>query len=1395
MSIDDYRKGRDCSVPPKWELEDWHSSEKETLPSLEDQRIQLMLANPRRLRPFNSTLTRFQNDHWVVDYNAHMVATILPEGERSFRVPVQWRTNQDFLGVRWMSKDTFSHPFFSYEENNNYLGMVLAFQHNPDEPDKFTVTIETPQQAFTYRLSPYVFNPKNRRWENLDKKYGTKKSYQEDIFTPGDFTIPEDQIAPAWGRKDYIFILDFGDLRTKQTYTGPIINSRNVKMVSFDCTEEQHGLGRKAFCSLVDTIDDKHVRVEVGGVHTNADLTPGDKLQVIYRVWGPSGREEVLEREFEVVSYTGFGTSNFSVVCKGTVGGTFIEADAFLGRYLQKPGPIQQKDATKYFANLTISGSGTKILRRRRHVQPLTNMGMTAGFDDGYNLTPERMVNMTYDLGYRDWWTTYIGMSHYWKGLTAFQDIQDKSLITTATVLEYPLLFAGESNAAVHFNSGQYPNRGRDAFQKLVTETWGINYSGIKVVNGALGSTASERMASVNPDDDELDEDQTGKLGGLWWWDLELDAPGPVLLRCIELMGDDVPYAVFWAQGHQDASALKFPGDRNPAPSIARTKLATKKVFEYMRSVWGQDLKIVIQEEGWGWAVPNAEEPQVPVREGIATYLKARRNSWGDVELRWKSYGIDPALCRYRVEIYDPKERKEIAYSWEVPGTQVEDGYVYADFSVERNTAPMLEYMGSQQAWGFMRWRVTTLYQGREIKAHPWEDFVPLDDVGMVKKRILCSMNSLIGGYFNDLSDPSDHGGTGKEGRKDLVAASTLRRTFAQKAGLRDVQVIPVMIVVGSSPVNPMPYQPGFPPGLHWWNPDTKTPGPSLVLADAIVKSSPKVPDYLIQSGPGESTGIAYAPEADRPAILAAWRQSNIEMLAWCRANWGNPNLEMWFQGATTSFWGNEIPPVESNAEGSRLLRDLATEMSKEGIGFKMGSYVPGSNLYTAYYNEMDRGVGWIHYSLETYHAAAAEMGEALALDINRAYNPPDWTFLRPPTGVRPVKKANRDIVVTWDSRPGIFGWYYVNRRLDTGAVISQGVLEDPTWTFTLQAQQQAYNQDTVLMDFSVAEYMPATQTVGPAANWNAEVVTGKHLVTPTNVQAKKKLNGDIVFSWEGRPDHQDFWIENLDVSNVSKAIYARRWTSQSITWTIEDQRAYYENSTGAGYVVFRVSEYDPALDVTSIGAEYNGEPIPPENPMDDITGLKAVFAGDPNNSDIKFMWDAPIKAGRDVKVVNYHLSSGDPISTDFVGSDNYLFFTREQQVAAYGFTATTVKVVAQERLISDGTLGNPVTLEGPPESCEVATNPAATHNAAGDVTMTWDANDAAEWDVELLNVNDSSVYRTETVTVPQTIFTAEEMVALYGFVSTFMMWRVRPRRADGASNVKSDFSATAVPE
>jgi uncharacterized protein (TIGR02217 family) len=53
---------------------------------------------------------------------------------------------------------------------------------------------------------------------------------------------------------------------------------------------------------------------------------------------------------------------------------------------------------------------------------PPHRLRMAGGYDDSYNLTPERVLGNALKLGYRDWFNHYVGMSHYfrlgWDGAT-----------------------------------------------------------------------------------------------------------------------------------------------------------------------------------------------------------------------------------------------------------------------------------------------------------------------------------------------------------------------------------------------------------------------------------------------------------------------------------------------------------------------------------------------------------------------------------------------------------------------------------------------------------------------------------------------------------------------------------------------------------------------------------------------------------------------------------------------------------------------------------------------------------------------------------------------------------------------------------------------------------------
>lgn len=1339
-------------------------------------------------RPFNETINRFDPKYWVVDYNALMVATIIPISDHSFYVPAEWRTNADFLGVRWMSEDDLSHTMFKYATNVDYRGCVLAFRHNPEDPEKFTVTLDVPgrEKPATYRLAPYGFNPTSGLWECLDKKFGTNRTYPPQVIGDPVDLIPEDEIVEAWGRKDYIFILDFTNLQLGATFKGEILSARDIRMISFDCVTDAHGLGKWATCHAMQNLPGNRLRIEVGAVNTNSQLTPGDVLQVIYRYWHQDGYQVAREDEFKVVSYEGFGTGAFSVICEGQMPGPFVGADAFYGRYLQNATPYGVKTTKLYFCDMKLTGTGHKTLGKRRYVQEPHGLGMTSGFDDMYNLTPERAVEMVYDLGYRDNWTKYIGMSHYFKARTAYLDKVTGEKIDNARVLHYDVLFCGESNAAVHFNIGQFPNRGVDGFQQKLTTELGIRYGGINPINGAVGSTAADRMCSVNPDSEVWDPNQWLARGGLWWWDLEADKPGPALLNAIKECGDLIPKAVVWCQGNQDAAAIAFPGNRVPVPSLARTKAATKKVFEYMRSLWGADLKIVIQEQGHGWGLTDPAQPNMPIQYGQPTFLDARRNTWGDVVFRWKSYHADPSAFSYRVIVFGDNDQ-DIIWETTVPGTQQDGEWMYADWPNEINVPLAVARFGDQFPWGFLRWRVVRA-DNASIRSKDFSGDVPIDNPAIVKKLCLMGINSLIGGYFNDLSDPLNHGGTGRPGRKDVIAASTFRKEFARKAGLRDVQVMPHMCVIGSSPINPMPYQEGFPLDNYWWDAPTNSPGPNLQLIDPDVRALGMAPSFFVESGPGETTGIAYAPEADRPAILAAWESSNLAMLAWMRANWGNPNLEIWFQGATTSFWGNEIPPMDVNAEGAMLLRNKQTHMALQGYGFKMGSYVPGANTYRAYLNEMAMGLGWVHYSLDAYHAAAREMGEAMALDINRALNPPTWTTMMVPANVKGGKLANMDIRMTWTARAGITHWQVTNMRLDTGAVISQTVVSSPEFLFTVQEQRDAYNADTMLMYCMIAEYDNAKAEAGPAAIYNQQVGSGEGLLPVRNLKAEKKFNGDIHFTWESSHGWTNFYFYNLDVRSGNLAtIKADQTNTGEYIWTRQDQVAYYGNE--ASWVQFQVCEFDPSTWLSGAYTTFSGEAVRETAQFDTPTGLEAVSLGNPGFSDIRFRWDSTSSLTYQYRVRNLSVVDRSLIWEKIL-SQPQVDFTLQEQTAEYGFGVSNVLFEVMEYDPSTQQSGPAAEYNGQTSTATEPYNPYAMGDSVGNVTYSWAKSDGIRWEVEIQHYPAGGLLKSVIVTDPRAFMSKEENEAAYGGDPKPVMasWRVVAFRADGAASPQATF-------
>lgn len=638
---------------------------------------------------------------------------------------------------------------------------------------------------------------------------------------------------------------------------------------------------------------------------------------------------------------------------------------------------------------------------------------------------------------------------------------------------------------------------------------------------------------------------------------------------------------------------------------------------------------------------------------GSPIELEVARTTWGDVLFKWKTTGDAHAGRHYEVMIKDPNNPAVNMRSITIAANTTFDGqFVTCDYVNALNVPDAVNTRGDQFYWDYLTWQVRcveTNFYSEEVGQN-----VPVNN-NIAVKVVGCGINSLVGGYFNDLSDPLNPGGTGREGRRDLVAAQTFRHAMAVALGLRDIQVMPVMLVVGSSPINPMPYQEGFDLNNYWWDAPTGLPGPNLRYADQIVKTLNRKIDYFIESGPGETTGISYAPVGDRPAIIAAWKSSNVAMLNWMRANWGNPTLEIWFQGATTSWWGDPPPPTETNFVGTKLLRDAQIDMGKNTPGFKMGSYVPDSNTWEVFLNEMALGVGWVHYTVAEYHAAAEEMGRFMGLNQNQANNPPPWAADEQPTNLTAYKVPNGDIHITWGTTAPQFR-VRIHNPAD-GSVLRDTNVSANGFTYTKAMQVADFGNEAGYVQVSVAQVNNGS--TGPYADFVGSVYGS--LLAPTGLGAAKAPNKDVLFHWDARSGVTHYYVRNYNVGDssiISEGVVA----GNQYNFTLAMQTAAY--GYDVSFVSFEVLEYDNATGAVGLNTTWSGTADAAQTP----TNGTATKDG---SSNITLAWDALDGVSWQVQLIN--VGNGNVIRTRTVNTPQDTF-TAAEQVAEYGYTVGFVQ-------------------------------------------------------------------------------------------------------------------------
>ncbi|WP_322996968.1 hypothetical protein [Castellaniella sp.] len=87
---------------------------------------------------------------------------------------------------------------------------------------------------------------------------------------------------------------------------------------------------------------------------------------------------------------------------------------------------VEENRVTMKLLNVRVTGSNTSLLIEQRN-EPANTLGMTDGYDNAYNLTPEFCAERTYSLGYRGDYVMYTGISHF-HNFSRTTDVQDTNV-------------------------------------------------------------------------------------------------------------------------------------------------------------------------------------------------------------------------------------------------------------------------------------------------------------------------------------------------------------------------------------------------------------------------------------------------------------------------------------------------------------------------------------------------------------------------------------------------------------------------------------------------------------------------------------------------------------------------------------------------------------------------------------------------------------------------------------------------------------------------------------------------------------------------------------------------------------------------------------------------------
>ena len=336
---------------------------------------------PDARTPFLATIRRFEPRYWIINPCRESAGALVTRGADSLHADLLFRRTGNNIGVSWQSNDRYDHRDLRYPTRQDYRGLVWRFRWHGEHL--------APLNQFDAPLLTIRGRDENGHAREWQVRLGQAK-YAKGGYTDCEITLNFNDLYAGWSPQDHwekVYTGDIDELSFSLAPYAPV----NIAGVS---------LQRDPDLLTVTTAEPHHFhagqRVALWGLHL--PRTYVDNTYTITQVLGDTGftvappqRPEAHETGSQGVAYL-----------------------------VGQPGANAPPFAQEINASLDLTTLGLTLLpgsdnELQLHLpgveQPAHDLRLCTSYGDQYHLTPARIVENAWALGFREWVDHYVGIS------------------------------------------------------------------------------------------------------------------------------------------------------------------------------------------------------------------------------------------------------------------------------------------------------------------------------------------------------------------------------------------------------------------------------------------------------------------------------------------------------------------------------------------------------------------------------------------------------------------------------------------------------------------------------------------------------------------------------------------------------------------------------------------------------------------------------------------------------------------------------------------------------------------------------------------------------------------------------------------------------------------------